>query len=67
MPAFTFEKLSPPRAPRSSIAPVAAPEVVSKPRSVIVQFLDRFVDVRVKRTLRQDKGGVADPRSKPRG
>jgi hypothetical protein len=44
MPAFTFEKISPP-ASRGPIAPI-----VVKKRGVIVQILDRFVDARVKRT-----------------
>ena len=44
MPAFSFEKISPP-ASRGPIAPI-----VVKKRGVIVQILDRFVDARVKRT-----------------
>ena len=48
MPAFTFEKISPP-ASRGPIAPI-----VVKKRGVIVQILDRFVDARVKR----DRKGV---------
>ncbi|MBA7474170.1 hypothetical protein ES707_09518 [subsurface metagenome] len=48
MPAFTFEKISPP-ASRGPIAPI-----VVKKRGVIVQILDRFVDARVKR----DEKGV---------
>lgn len=43
MPAFTFEKISPPvrRGP--------IPSIEKKRRGVIVQILDRFVDARVKR------------------
>ena len=54
MPAFTFEKISPPVAahPMSCRPP-------RKPRGVIVQILDRFVEVRVRRTLRKDKGVIA--------
>ncbi|HKU05305.1 MAG TPA: hypothetical protein VJR30_04485 [Bradyrhizobium sp.] len=48
MPAFTFERISPP-ASRGPIAPV-----VVKKRGVIVQILDRFVEARVKK----DKGVV---------
>ena len=48
MPAFTFEKISPP-ASRGPIAPI-----VVKKRGVIVQILDRFVEARVKK----DKGVV---------
>jgi hypothetical protein len=53
MPAFTFEKISPPTR-RGPIAPI-----VKKQRGVIVQILDRFVEARVKRTLRGDKGVIA--------
>jgi hypothetical protein len=50
MPAFTFEKISPPvrRGP--------IPSVARKQRGVIVQILDRFVDARVKRG---EKGVIA--------
>jgi hypothetical protein len=50
MPAFTFEKISPP-VRRGPIAPI-----VKKQRGVIVQILDRFVEARVKRSLIQEKG-----------
>ena len=52
MPAFTFEKISPPvrRGP--------IPAVVKKQRGVIVQILDRFVEARVKRTLREENGAI---------
>ena len=49
MPAFRFEKISPP-ASRGPIAPI-----VVKKRGVIVQILDRFVEARVKRN---EKGVV---------
>jgi hypothetical protein len=52
MPVFTFEKISPP-VRRGPIAPV-----VKKQRGVIIQILDRFVEARVKRTLRGEKGVV---------
>jgi hypothetical protein len=52
MPVFTFEKISPP-VRRGPIAPV-----VKKQRGVIIQFLDRFVEARVKRTLRGENGVV---------
>jgi hypothetical protein len=51
MPAFSFEKISPPT-PR---APVAATSVVRKQPGVIVQMLDRFVEARVKRAAREQK------------
>ena len=67
MPAFTFEKISPP-APRGPIPPAAATgtSVVRKQRGVIVQMLDRFVEARVRRTLREEKGVIARREPKPR-
>src|SRR5438128_12127031 len=53
MPAFTFEKISPPEN-RGPIPPVAN----KKQRGVIVQILDRFVEARVKRTQREEEKGV---------
>jgi hypothetical protein len=55
MPVFTFEKISPP--PR--LVHPSAP-AVEKPRGVIVQILDRFVEARVKRTIIDEK--VGNPR-----
>ena len=43
MPAFTFEKITPPPN-RGPIATIAV-----KKRGVIVQILDRFVEARVKK------------------
>ena len=60
MPAFTFEKISPP-ADRGLIPPVAN----KKQRGVIVQILDRFAEARVKRTLKAGKGGLARNRHTP--
>jgi len=65
MPVFTFEKISPPTR-RGPIPPIA-----KKQRGVIVQILDRFVEARVKRSMRQDsmrqeKGVIArNPHHKP--
>jgi hypothetical protein len=54
MPAFTFEKISPP-VRRGPIPPIA-----KKQRGVIVQILGRFVEARVKRSRRgQEKGVIA--------
>jgi hypothetical protein len=53
MPAFTFEKISPPPAHDSVAAPVLPIE--KKPRGVIVQILGRFVEARVQRVLRANK------------
>jgi len=57
MPAFTFEKISPPvrRGP--------IPPIVKKQRGVIVQILGRFVEARVKRSMKKGKGVIA--RRKP--
>ena len=59
MPAFTFEKISPPvrRGP--------LPPTVKKQRGVIVQILDRFVEARVKRSLRRKKRVIARRKPKP--
>lgn len=59
MPAFSFEKISPP-ADRGPTPPV----VNKKQRGVIVQMLDRFAEARVKRTLKRGKGVIA--RNRPR-
>jgi hypothetical protein len=58
MPAFTFEKISPP------IRRGPVPAIAKKQRGVIVQILDRFVEARVKRTLREERGVIA--RNKPK-
>ena len=61
MPAFTFEKITPP-GDRGPIAPVAN----KKQRGVIVQILDRFVEARVKRSLKKKGGVIArNPHPKP--
>ena len=49
MPSFTFEKISPP-VRRGPIAPIE-----QKQRGVIVQILDRLVEARARRSLKQDK------------
>lgn len=56
MPAFTFEKISPP-VRRGPIAPIE-----TKQRGVIVQILGRFVEARVKRA---EKGVIARRERKP--
>ena len=63
MPAFTFEKISPP-VRRGPIAPIE-----KKQRGVIVQILDRFVEARVKRKLVKAKAVKEKPvavRRKPK-
>jgi hypothetical protein len=58
MPVFTFEKISPP------VRRGALPPIEKKQRGVIVQILDRFVDARVKRSLRKEKAVPAPGRPK---
>jgi hypothetical protein len=52
MPAFTFEKISPPIR-RGPIPPIA------KKRGVIVQILDRFVEARVRKSSREERDATA--------
>ena len=61
MPAFTFEKISPPvrRGP--------LPPIVKKQRGLIVQMLDRFVAARVKKTMRKEQGAIARTDKKSSG
>jgi hypothetical protein len=58
MPVFTFEKIAPP-VRRGPIPPIA-----KKQRGVIVKILDRFVEARVKRTMRAEEGVVARRKQK---
>jgi hypothetical protein len=58
MPAFTFEKITPP----DHHGPVAPSD--KKQRGVIVQVLDRFVEARVKRTKLDQNGVIYRPKSK---
>ncbi len=53
MPAFSFEKISPP------IRRGPIPSIAKKQRGIIVQILDRFVEARVKRTLRKEEIVIA--------
>jgi hypothetical protein len=59
MPAFSFEKISPPIR-RGPIPPIA-----KKQRGVIVQILGRFVEARVKRSVREEKDVVPGASSVP--
>ena len=54
MPAFTFEKISPP-AERGPAPPVAN----KKQRGAIIQILDRLAEARVKRSLKEEKEAAA--------
>ena len=59
MPAFTFEKISPPvrRGP--------IPPIVKKQRGLIVQVLESFVEARVKKNSRDEQGVIARYEKKP--
>jgi hypothetical protein len=59
MPAFTFEKISPP------IRRGPIPSIAKKQRGVIVQMLDRLVEARVKRSKLDKKGLTARRQKKP--
>ncbi|OIQ72355.1 hypothetical protein GALL_460200 [mine drainage metagenome] len=52
MPAFSFEKISPP-VRRGPLPPIA-----KKQRGVIVQILDRFVEARLRRAQLEEEGGI---------
>jgi hypothetical protein len=54
MPAFSFEKISPPTPPVPR-TPVAATAIVRKQSGVIFQMLDRFVEARVRRAARENR------------
>jgi hypothetical protein len=58
MPAFTFEKISPSKISSQTVRG-PNPVVDQKPRSVVFQVLDRFVAVRMKRSLREDQVIIA--------
>jgi hypothetical protein len=59
MPAFTFEKISPPvrRGP--------IPPIVKKQHGLIVQILDSFVAARVKKSRREEEGVIARNEQQP--
>lgn len=59
MPAFTFEKITPP------IRRGPLPPIARKQRGVIVQILDRFVEARVRRSLREEESVIARRKHKP--
>jgi hypothetical protein len=73
MPAFTFEKISPPAGGpvpsvgNGSVHSGSVPSIAKKQRGVIVQILDRLVETRVKRTVSEEKGAVTRKPPKSQG
>jgi hypothetical protein len=57
MPAFTFEKLSPPDR-RNPLPPNASPQP-DKTRGLIGLIKDRFVERRLRKSLRRESGVAA--------
>ena len=55
MPAFTFEKISPP------VRGVPAATTPKKPRGLISQMMDRVAERRARRALRPVKGDDEKP------
>jgi hypothetical protein len=51
MPAFTFEKISPPAVREAP--PIA---VAKKPRRLFGHMIDRFVEARIRKNLRKERG-----------
>jgi hypothetical protein len=66
MPAFTFEKISPPNS-RGPAQPTAKTNNNStkKQRRLLVQILDHFAEARVKKVLRRERGVPARKPSNP--
>jgi hypothetical protein len=61
MPAFTFEKIAP---PAHHTQPSPTPPTPPKQRGIIIQILDRFVEARVKKSLRDERHGKARRKTK---
>jgi len=59
MPAFTFEKISPP-VRRNQTAPAE-----EKQRGRIVRLLDRVAEARTRRSLRKQRAEVVDAQKPP--
>jgi len=64
MPAFTFEKISPPSRPEAQPAPVV--QAASETRGVIIQMLDRMTSSRLEREARSLRLAQSqDPKFRP--
>ena len=59
MPAFTFEKISPP------VGRGPTPPIVKKQRGLIIQFLDSFFEARVKKSSPEAQGAITRNEDKP--
>ncbi len=59
MPAFTFEKLSPPSVRGATPVPVPP---AKKPRRLLGHMIDRFVEARVRKNLRKRGGTPQQPK-----
>ncbi len=60
MPAFSFEKISPPPVNHGSV-----PTIEKRPRGGIVQILGRFVEARAERAERVEEGIIARREQRP--
>jgi hypothetical protein len=58
MPAFNFERISPP-VRRGPVAPIA------RKRGIVARILDRLVEARVRRSLGEEKRVATRGRQKP--
>jgi hypothetical protein len=65
MPAFSFEKISPPPKNLGAVNRGSVPAVEKKQRGVIVQILGRFVEARVERDQRVEEGIIARREQRP--
>ena len=54
MPAFTFEKITPP-AVRESPPMASSMAVAKKPRRLFGHMIDRFVEARIRKNLRKER------------
>ncbi len=61
MPAFSFEKISPP-VNRSGSGRVATAVVIKQPRGVIVTLLDRLAESRLEREARKLRRDFKTPK-----
>jgi hypothetical protein len=65
MPAFSFEKISPPPTNLGPVNRGPVPAIEKKQRGVIVQILGRFVEARVERAERVEESIIARREQRP--